>query len=239
MSKTAILLGAGGGIGRALLELLLDDSQVSRVFATHRLPTSSTREDLDWVQLDLSRQQQIDAALDAIRAQTDCVDLFLCASGFLHGAGAGPEKGLAALDSERLGYSYAVNASGPLCVFAGLVPLLRAADAPKALFLSAQVGSITDNGLGGWYGYRMAKAALNMGVKTAAIEAARWRNDATVVAVHPGTTRSELSRPFIARRRARVRSTVETAANLYGLMSRLDATQTGQFFTSEGGSLPW
>ena len=150
-----------------------------------------------------------------------------------------PEKNIAQLDQHTAMQAYAINAAGPMLIFQACAGLLRASAAPKALFLSAQVGSIADNQLGGWYSYRMAKAALNMGIKTAAVEASRWRNPAAVVAVHPGTTRTALSRPFIQRRRAPVRSAADSAQRIHQLMAMLTAADTGRFLTADGEPLPW
>ena len=109
----------------------------------------------------------------------------------------------------------------------------------RAIFLSAQVGSIGDNRLGGWYGYRMSKAALNMGVRCLAIECGRWRSAPAVVAVHPGTTLSGLSQNFIQARMASVQTAAECAMQLKGLTESLTAEQNGQFLRLNGESVPW
>ena len=102
-----------------------------------------------------------------------------------------------------------------------------------------QVGSIEDNQLGGWYSYRMSKAALNMGIKTAAIEIARWRNSPVLIAVHPGTTHSGLSKPFVQRRKAPVQTADAAALRLLALEQSLRPEQHGSFVTLDAKSLPW
>jgi NAD(P)-dependent dehydrogenase (short-subunit alcohol dehydrogenase family) len=101
------------------------------------------------------------------------------------------------------------------------------------------VGSIEDNRLGGWYGYRMSKAALNMGVRCLAIECSRWRSQPTIVAVHPGTTASNLSKPFTKTRTAPVQSPEQCATRLYQLIETLEPQQNGQFLKLSGEILPW
>ena len=150
----------------------------------------------------------------------------------------GGQKTLRQLASPKLQHDYAVNAIGPVTLFAQMAKQLRSAGM-RAVFLSAQVGSIEDNRLGGWYGYRMSKAALNMGIRCLAIECGRWRSEPTIVAVHPGTTASNLSKPFTKTRAALVQSPAQCAARLYDLIESLKPQQTGLFLKLSGETLPW
>lgn len=234
-----LLVGASGGIGHAILDRLVLDEDVAHIYATSRSPACSLDAKVTWLELDYWRPETVSAAVAALEQDEGPLDAFVCASGNLHGLTGQPEKAVAQLQLLGMESSYRVNAAGPLDLYARCAPLLKSASQPVALFLSAQVGSIEDNELGGWFSYRMAKAALNMGVKTAAIEAARWRNQAAVVAVHPGTTVSGLSRPFIARRKAPVRPAQETAERLHKLMGRLGPEDNGTFVTGDGSRLPW
>ncbi len=236
-----LLVGAQGGIGGALLTQLRQRNDISHITATARDPAGSslTTRTLTWLPLDFRRPEDLDGLTAHLEKADAPLDAVICTTGYLHGEYGGPEKSLGQLTPETLAYTYAVNAAAPLQVLAACEPYLKRADAPRVLVLSAQVGSIGDNQLGGWYSYRMAKAALNMGLKTAAIEAARWRNRAAIVAVHPGTTVSPLSRPFITRRRAPVSSAAETASRLLELWARLTPADSGSFLTSDGETLPW
>jgi len=163
--------------------------------------------------------------------------LVLDTTGALHMDGQGPEKRLGALDPQRLARAFAVNAIGPALLLKHFVPLL-APDAPVVFAtLSARVGSIEDNRTGGWYGYRASKAALNMLLQTAAIEAARTRPLAVFAALQPGTVASKLSGPFVAAADA-----LTPAASAVGMLAALDALQpTGraQFVDYRGGMIPW
>ena len=228
-----------GGVGGALLRELLDDPGVGRIFATAREGVGEAHPNVSWLALDYCAPETIQCVADAVASQVAALDQLIVATGYLHGEHGQPEKSLAALDANHMEHCFKVNSAGPLSLFARLAPLLKQANAPQIAFLSAQVGSIEDNHLGGWYSYRMSKAALNMGIKSASVEVERWGKGASVFAVHPGTTHSRLSEPFVARRKARVRSAAETAHSLYRLFGSLGAESNGSFLTAEGESLPW
>jgi len=177
----ALIIGATGGIGAALADALdASGAAVTRL---------SRRSDPP---LDLTDEPGIAAAATALSDQ--CFDLLILATGTLHTATTGPEKSWRQLDAATLTESFAVNTIGPMLVARHFLPLM----APTATlaFLSARVGSISDNRLGGWYGYRASKAALNQFVRTLSIELARTRPAMTAVALHPGTVDTALSAPF-------------------------------------------
>ena len=233
------IAGAGGTIGQALLSRLTEDPQVDQIIATHRKPLSSTHPKVTWCTMDFEHPSTIACTSSQLTEQLDRLDYFICATGHLHDKQFQPEKSLSKLNLAQMQHSFLVNAAGPLQLLATLEPLLKRAANPKVQILSAQVGSIQDNRLGGWYGYRAAKAALNMGLKTAAIEASRWRNQPVFMAVHPGTTRSALSRPFITRHKGPVRDAAQTAHALYRLLQQADPSHHGGFFNAQGERLPW
>ncbi len=236
-----LIVGASGGIGGALLELANADARVERLLATRRgpAPAAATDDKLSWLSLDLGDQRSIECAVQRIASEVERLDLVIFASGYLHGDHGQPEKSLRALRSEAMLAVMQINAIGPLCLFARLEPLLKASAEPKVGFLSAQVGSIEDNGLGGWYSYRSAKAALNQGVKTASIELSRWKNDPVVLAIHPGTTATALSEPFIGRRKDSVQSAAQSAQKIWCLLEQASADQSGTFVKNDGTRLPW
>jgi NAD(P)-dependent dehydrogenase (short-subunit alcohol dehydrogenase family) len=237
--KNCLIAGAGGGIGLALLERLIDDPSIERIVATHRAPVTSTNTKVVWRNVDFERPHTIAATHSWLGRHLEHLDYFLCATGCLHDGSMKPEKSLRDIDAGQMQRSLLINAVGPLQLLALLAPLMKRSTAPKVMLLSAQVGSIEDNGLGGWYSYRAAKSALNMGLKTAAIEAARWRTDPVFMSVHPGTTHSALSKPFVGRRKQPVRSTACTAAALHNLLSRATSEHHGGFYNARGDRLPW
>lgn len=235
-----LIVGAAGGIGAALCQLALADAGVTQLLATsrdkNRLPVHSK---LTPLSLDLTSAEIIGQVAEAVRTSVSHIDRIIFASGHLHDMDAGPEKALRELDGATMQKVLQINAVGPMLLLAALEPLLKQATEPKVLFLSAQVGSIGDNRLGGWYSYRMAKAALNQGVRTAAVEAARWRNSAAIAAVHPGTTVTALSEPYLTRRQGKVQTPETCAALIWRLIEQLDATSTGSFLRADGTNLPW
>ena len=225
----AVVIGAGGGIGAAVLDQLRRRGGFGQVlgFGRHSDPA-----------LDLLDEASIERAAQHVASQPGELRLLFDASGFLHGHGFQPEKSWRDLDPAHLAHNFAVNAIGPALLMKHFLPLLPRNG--KAVFatLSAKVGSIGDNQLGGWYGYRAAKAALNQLVHTAAIELKRSRPQAICVALHPGTVDTHLSAPF-AKSGLAVRPPEEAAADLLAVIDGLKPEQTGSFFDYRGDSLPW
>jgi NAD(P)-dependent dehydrogenase (short-subunit alcohol dehydrogenase family) len=160
------------------------------------------------------------------------------ATGFLHGEAGQPERSWAQLNAAYLSQVFLVNAIGPALVIKHFLPLLPRQGPCAAVFLSAKVGSIGDNGLGGWYGYRAAKAALNQLVKTASIEQARRNREAAIVALHPGTVATPLSEPF-SKNGLNVRPPEVAAAEIAQVLQGLGPQDNGRFVDYQGQTLPW
>ncbi len=160
----------------------------------------------------------------------------LVASGILARAGESPEKSLGEIDAEAMAEVMAVNAIGPALVLSALPRLLPRTRPARVGVLTARVGSIGDNRLGGWYGYRAAKAAANQIVHTAAIEIARKRPEAVVVALHPGTVDTPFTRAYPGHRKV---SPAEAADNLLTVLDGLTPDDSGGFFDWAGKAVPW
>lgn len=218
----ALVIGASGAIGGAFAQLLEEDSRYAEVIRLGRNTQPS---------LDLTVPQSISEA--AALVPQGPFDLIILASGILHGEGFMPEKSLEAINLDQLLATFQANTFGPALVLQQFLPLL-AADGVFAV-LSAKVGSIGDNRLGGWYSYRASKAALNMLIKTAAIETARRWPGKRLVALHPGTVTSNLSKPF----RPQARPPRQAAADMLRVLEGLDANDSGGFFSYSGERLPW
>lgn len=180
----ALVIGASGGVGQALAESLLQQDACGEVL------TLSRSED----GLDLLDENSI--AEQAGKLAEKHFDLIVCATGALTIEGVGPEKTIKQISPNAMAAQFAVNAIGPALTLKHFTPLLCQSKRSAFALLSARVGSIGDNRLGGWISYRSAKAALNQIVRTTAIEVARKRPDAIIVAIHPGTVNTPLSRPF-------------------------------------------
>jgi len=159
------------------------------------------------------------------------------ATGVLDGAGVPPEKTLNSLTAPAMAAQFAVNAIGPALVLKHLPRLLPRERRAVVAVLSARVGSIGDNGLGGWYSYRAAKAALNQIVHSAAIELSRRRKAAICVALHPGTVRTRFTQAYQSSHKTVAPK--EAAQNLLAVIDRLDPDQTGGFYDWAGKPVPW
>lgn len=217
-----LLIGASGGIGRALSAALHNGG--------HEVTGLSRRDD----GLDLTSEASIAAALAPL---TPPYDRVLVATGALEIGGLGPEKSLRALDPQALAAQFALNATGPVLVLKHALRLLPKDRPVQFAALSARVGSIGDNALGGWYSYRAAKAALNQLIHSAAIEIARSHPQATVVCLHPGTVATAFTAPYQASHPTV--SAEAAAANLLRVLDGLTPAQTGGFFDWSGATIPW
>ena len=223
----AAVAGGTGGIGGAFVRLLESDPSCSHVAALGR----TTRPGLD-----LADEASIaEAARDIGEAGE--ISLLIDATGLLHDGAMMSEKALDALDADAMMRSFAVNAAGPALLlkhFRRIMPARR-----RAIFatLSARVGSIGDNGLGGWYSYRASKAALNMIVKTASIEMARRNPEAVLLALHPGTVETRLSEPFRGSRD--LFTPDESAAKMLRVINDAGPDQSGSFLAYDGTVIAW
>ena len=223
---TALVIGASGALGGALAQRLRADPRCSRLHALGRRTEPA---------LDVSSEDSIAAAAQAL-AQAAPWHLIFVATGMLHSATARPEKRLGELSMAAMQEVFQVNTFGPALVLRHFAPLLDRHCGRMGL-LSAKVGSIGDNRLGGWYTYRASKAALNMMVRTASIELRRTHPGAVLAALHPGTVKSALSRPF---RGDEIGQAPEAAAQaLLQVMDCLKPEDSGGFFAWDGQGLPW
>ena len=222
MEKTALIIGASGGIGQALTHGL-----TARGYNCTTLSRSQDG-------FDLMDEARVDALLKDLLGPFDRV---FVASGALEIDGAIPEKTIRALSRQAMMDQFAVNAVGPALVLKHAHRLLPRDQQAVLAVLSARVGSIGDNQLGGWTSYRAAKAAVNQIVRTAAIELARTHKHAICVSLHPGTVQTEFTRKYVGRHPAVPAE--EAAENLLSVTDRLTAEQTGQFFDWAGKTVPW
>jgi NAD(P)-dependent dehydrogenase (short-subunit alcohol dehydrogenase family) len=222
----ALVVGASGAIGGAFVAALEADPRCAGVQRWHR------RSDPP---LDLDDPGGVERAAAALARQPP-LHLVIVATGLLHAPGVRPEKRLADLDPRALETLFRVNAIGPALLLRHVAPLLDRQRSVMAV-LSAKVGSIGDNRLGGWYGYRASKAALNMLLRTASIELRRTHPGAVLAALHPGTVRSGLSRPF--RGDEIGREPADAVAAMLATLDGLQPEDSGCFVAYDGERLPW
>ncbi|MCM2293967.1 SDR family NAD(P)-dependent oxidoreductase [Allorhizobium sp. BGMRC 0089] len=223
----ALVIGASGGIGSACVERLENDHACGEIATLSRKSG----------QIDLFDEESIAQAADRFVVTGQRFDLIFVATGALTIGGQGPEKSFRAIDSHGMAAQFALNAIGPALIIKYFAPLLVKDRKGVMGFLSARVGSIGDNMLGGWFSYRASKAALNQIVHTAAIEMARTRPHAVVVALHPGTVATALSQNY-AENHPRF-APDESASHLLTVMNDLTPKESGGFFAYDGSTIPW
>lgn len=238
----AVVVGAGGGVGGALIKTLAAQGRYDGVVGLGRRTPPDWPTEASWtfIQADIAEEAQIAVAAERVAAQGSPVRVIV-ATGLLHGQGVAPEKTMRSMEPSALQQLFLVNAVGPAMVAKHFLPLTPR-DRPSVFAaLSARVGSISDNRLGGWYGYRASKAALNMLVATLAIEHRRTHPQGVCVALHPGTVETRLSAAFPARSpgaAARL-SPIESAQALIRVIDGLQPSDSGRFFAWDGRPIEW
>ena len=252
----AVVVGGAGGIGGALVKLLQRNSKVSRVVATWYTSPPAERSDesqneqtpVDWLPLDVTDESSVNVfakQLLALKAgpsrQSDLhLGLVINTVGVLHNESLQPEKSLRSFATRNLATAMETNCLPTLLLAQSLGPMLKS-DLPVVFAaVSARVGSISDNHLGGWYSYRISKAALNMALRTLAVEWGRTHKNVCVAALHPGTTATALSEPFQKNVPAeKLFSTETTASYLLQVVESLDASKSGRFWAWDGSEIEW
>ena len=233
----AVVVGASGGIGQAICEQLNADMRFSRVISLSRSPRNTSN-----LALDITSEASVQvaaASVAAVMAEASLpLRLVFVATGFLHGHGHQPERALRQLDAAHMQHAFAVNVIGPALVMKHFLPMLAPQGKSAFAALSARVGSIEDNRLGGWYSYRSCKAALNQMLHTAAIELRRSRPQALCVALHPGTVATNLSSPF-AKNGLDLQTPAQSAQRLLAVLDSLPSSASGGFFDHLGLKIPW
>ena len=222
----ALVIGSSGTIGSAFLELLQNHPSCEAVYGIHRNSVTP---------IDYQDLSTIESAAIALANQGP-FHLIINTIGLLHSEHWMPEKKLEDLNAEQLQMLMQVNAIGPSLTIKHFSKLLDPMGAVMAT-LSAKVGSIEDNRLGGWYSYRASKAALNMLIKTAAIEFGRTRPNTALVALHPGTVNSRLSKPFKGEQIGRLPA--DAAGDMLQVLLSLNKEDSGTFISYAGERLPW
>jgi len=243
--------GASRGIGLEFVRQCLAEPRIGRVIAACRRPGTANGltelaahagDRLSLLPLDVTDEASIVAAACGVQRVVPRLHLIVNCAGVLHDEAHGmkPEKRLADVRPDALARAFAVNAIGPLLVARHFEPLLAHTERAVFASLSARVGSIEDNRLGGWYAYRASKAAQNMHTRTLAVEWARSRRNVICVALHPGTTDTDLSRPFQANVPAGKLFDVAYAVTcLLEVVDRLQPADSGSFFAWDGERIPW
>jgi len=244
--RAALVVGASRGIGLAITRQLLRNQDFQRVYASYRHPESAVvllridDQRLQVLRADVSNPADLQGIADDIRANDDRPDFVINSAGILHEHDLQPEKSLNQCQQDALLHLFLVNSIGPLLLAKALIPLMPKNRPGHFAVLSAMVGSISDNRLGGWYGYRASKAALNQFMRTLSVECRRSHPQLCITAIHPGTTDTALSRPFQANiRNGKLYSTTQTAARILQQVNAAQAEQSGHFINWNGEPIPW
>ena len=194
MSKNIAIIGSSGAIGNAFVEHYLKDNSIQNIFTFSRNAADHLSNKVSSYKMDVESQESIQKAAEQIKDHI--IDRVIIASGILHTESFGPEKSIKDLNYETFAKVYSINTIGPALIGRYFIPLLNKNEKSVIAFLSARVGSISDNKLGGWYSYRSSKTALNQIVKNFSIELKRSNKNAIVLALQPGTVESNFSEPF-------------------------------------------
>ncbi|MEL6687368.1 MAG: SDR family NAD(P)-dependent oxidoreductase [Pseudomonadota bacterium] len=230
----AVVVGSTGGIGGAFVDALAASDKVEAVHALSRSGASHLSPKVRNLTFDFLDEDSVIAATQALD-EVGPFDLIIVATGLLQGQGIAPEKNMRALDLDAMRTSFAVNTFGPALTAKYFLPLLRRDG--KAVFaaLSARVGSISDNRLGGWYAYRASKAALNMMLKTLSIEVGRRFKQQVIIGLHPGTVDTSLSKPFQGNvPDGKLFTPDYSAGQLLEVIDQVSPSDTGHLFAWDG-----
>jgi len=222
----SLVIGSSGGIGQAFFETLQKSPACEKVVGIHHHSPIS---------IDYENLSSIEEAAHAL-SEEGPFDLIINTIGILHSSYGMPEKKLGDLNAEQLKAVFQINTIGPALTLKHFGALLNP---QQSVFvtLSAKVGSIADNRLGGWYSYRASKAALNMVIKTTSIEWARTKPNTAVIALHPGTVNTRLSKPF--RGEEIGRPAQDAVSDMLKVITELNLEDSGKFFSYSGEVLPW
>jgi NAD(P)-dependent dehydrogenase (short-subunit alcohol dehydrogenase family) len=249
---SALIVGASGGIGYAMAERLASNPTVQTLVLCSRQASSS--EPLLGLQsrltaggrqcllhnVDITDEVSLSNLTLQLKKHVQDIDLIINTAGLLHAEDVAPEKMLEQISLPAMQQIFAVNAFGPLLLAQALMPWLKPRRRVVFASLSARVGSIADNRLGGWYSYRASKAAQNQLLKTLSVELARRNPESVVLALHPGTTDTGLSRPFQANvAQEKLFSPDFVAERLLHLMTQATPVDTGRFLAWDGQAIDW
>lgn len=232
------VIGASGGLGQAFVDSFSAQSNVSKIHAFSRSQFTFDNTKVDSHNIDITSEENIKNSVDTLKGKL-LFDIVIVATGFLHDVKISPEKTMLNISLENFQEVFAVNTFGPALVAKHFLPLIPRNRRSVFACLSARVGSISNNQLGGWYAYRASKAALNMVLKNAAIETARRYKQACIIGLHPGTVDTSLSQPFQSNVKEGKLFTPEySSAQLLKVINDVRPDQSGKVFAWDGQEIP-
>ena len=232
MKENIIIAGSTGAIGGEFTELYANNSNVEKIIALSRKPTNTNHNKIQSVEIDYYNEATF-KNLDEI-SQLDSISKIIIATGILHTDQIRPEKSIDSIAGEDIRNVFQVNVFGPILLVKKLLPLIKKSKGVKIVFLTARVGSISDNVLGGWHSYRSSKSALNMMIKNLAIELKRLNKEHVVIGIHPGTVKSHLSEPFLRHVKHDVFSPKESIGFMTKVINEITHKDSGKCFDFSG-----
>jgi NAD(P)-dependent dehydrogenase (short-subunit alcohol dehydrogenase family) len=241
----ALVIGASGGIGKTLLKRLHESDEYAHVYAVSRTEPSPPIEGVQYHVINSENENLIAEYCQQLKQAGGQFSLVVCCIGALHAASADnqkimPEKRLEDIQQEQLSFYFTTNAILPAIWLKHVEPILKGPEPSKLVFFSARVGSISDNQLGGWYGYRASKSALNMLIKCAQIECQRRAKNISLISYHPGTVATELSKPFQSKvPKGKLFTSDFTVTQLLKIIPSLSAETGPHYIDWQGSVIPW
>jgi NAD(P)-dependent dehydrogenase (short-subunit alcohol dehydrogenase family) len=240
----ALIVGASGGIGQELVRQLCESENYSEVHAVSRVIPADIIPRAKYYSIDSANEQQVAEYCEQLKLSGGQFSLVVCCIGALHhnphGQQVFPEKRLEDINQTNLSFYFATNTIMPAIWLKNTEQLLKGPQPAKLVFFSARVGSITDNNLGGWYGYRASKSALNMLIKCAQVECQRRAKNISLISYHPGTVDTELSKPFQGNVvKDKLFSAEFTVKQLLSLTPNLNPEDGPHYIDWQGLTIPW
>ncbi|MDA7690892.1 SDR family NAD(P)-dependent oxidoreductase [Methylophilaceae bacterium] len=232
MKQNIIIAGSSGSIGGEFTKQYTDDPNVEKVVTLSRNVNNLNHEKIQSIKIDYSNEATF-KNLDEI-SQLDSISKVIIATGILHTDQIKPEKSIDSIAAEDMKQVFQVNVFGPILLVKKLIPLIKKSKGVKIVFLTARVGSISDNVLGGWHSYRSSKSALNMMIKNLAIELKRLNKEHVVIGIHPGTVKSHLSEPFLRHVKHDIFNPKESVDLMTQVISKVSQTDSGKCFDFSG-----
>lgn len=242
-TKNALVIGASGGIGAELIQQLSTQQDIAEIHGITRQSLASKQDNVFYHQLQSTDEQQVIELCESLKERGSFA-VVICCIGALHGEQNGvelqPEKRLEDVSMEQLESYFKTNTIAPMLWLKHLMPLVKSQHKAQIVMITARVASISDNRLGGWYGYRASKAALNMLIKTTQVEYQRRAKNVELVSYHPGTVDTKLSKPFQANVSQDKLFTPEfTASQLLSHLKTLDIEDAPHYIDWDNKTIPW
>ena len=232
MNENILIAGSSGAIGKEFTKFYCDDPNVGKVVTLSRKTSDSVHKKIQSIEIDYSKDETFEN-LDKI-SKLESISTIIIATGILHTDKVKPEKSINDINFESLKKVFQVNVFGPILLVKKLLPLIKKSQGVKVVFLTARVGSISDNTLGGWHSYRSSKTALNMMIKNFSIELQRANKENIVIGIHPGTVKSNLSEPFLSNIKHDVFSPRESVELMTKVIGKLNKKDSGKCFDFSG-----